>query len=121
MRGHEEASGTKYVPKELMDLWAAKDPVKNFEVFLLDEGVINQAFIDAYKSEIKAEIEDGLNLADAEEVVVADTPVMSSTGSDVILTEPTVVVADKPERPITSDGAKEPTALVADNPERPTE
>ena len=73
MRGHEEASGTKYVPKELMDLWAAKDPVKNFEAFLLDEGVINQAFIDAYKSEIKAEIEDGLNLADAEEGVVADT------------------------------------------------
>ena len=73
MRGHEEASGTKYVPKELMDLWAAKDPVKNFEAFLLDEGVINQAFIDAYKLEIKAEIEDGLNLADAEEVVVADT------------------------------------------------
>ena len=73
MRGHEEASGTKYVPKELMDLWAAKDPVKNFESFLLDEGVINQAFIDAYKSEIKSEIEDGLNLADAEEGVVADT------------------------------------------------
>ena len=73
MRGHEEASGTKYVPKELMDLWAAKDPVNNFEAFLLDEGVINQAFIDAYKSEIKAEIEDGLNLADAEEGVVADT------------------------------------------------
>ena len=73
MRGHEEASGTKYVPKELMDLWAAKDPVKNFEAFLLDEGVINQAFIDAYKSEIKAEIEDGHNLADTEEGVVADT------------------------------------------------
>ena len=73
MRGHEEASGTKYVPKELMDLWAAKDPVNNFEAFLLDEGVINQAFIDAYKSEIKAEIEDGLNSADAEEGVVADT------------------------------------------------
>ena len=73
MRGHEEASGTKYVPKELMDLWAAKDPVKNFEAFLLDEGVINQAFIDAYKSEIKSEIEGGLNLADAEEGVVADT------------------------------------------------
>lgn len=73
MRGHEEASGTKYVPKELMDLWAAKDPVKNFEAFLLDEGVINQAFIDANKSEIKAEIEYGLNLADAEEGVVANT------------------------------------------------
>jgi len=73
MRGHEEASGTKYVPKELMDLWAAKDPVKNFEAFLLNEGVINQAFIDGYKAQIKSEIEEGLKLADAEEVVVADT------------------------------------------------
>lgn len=73
MRGHEEASGTKYVPKELMDLWAAKDPVKNFEVFLLNEGVINQVFIDSYKAEIKSEIEEGLKLADAEEGMVADT------------------------------------------------
>ena len=73
MRGHEEASGTKYIPKELMYLWAAKDPVKNFEAFLLNEGVINQAFIDAYKAEIKSEIEEGLKLADAEEGVVADT------------------------------------------------
>jgi 2-oxoisovalerate dehydrogenase E1 component len=33
MRGHEEASGTKYVPQELMDLWAAKDPVENYRFF----------------------------------------------------------------------------------------
>jgi 2-oxoisovalerate dehydrogenase E1 component len=33
MRGHEEASGTKYVPQELMDLWAAKDPVENYRSF----------------------------------------------------------------------------------------
>ena len=41
MRGHEEASGTKYVPKELMDDWAKKDPVENYQRFLLDTGVIN--------------------------------------------------------------------------------
>ncbi|MCZ8217009.1 MAG: thiamine pyrophosphate-dependent dehydrogenase E1 component subunit alpha, partial [Cyclobacteriaceae bacterium] len=35
MRGHEEASGTKYVPKELMEMWAKKDPVENYEQFLL--------------------------------------------------------------------------------------
>ena len=35
MRGHEEASGTKYVPKELFDEWEEKDPIKNFEAMLL--------------------------------------------------------------------------------------
>ena len=39
MRGHEEASGTKYVPKELMDYWGQRDPVANFEKFLLEDGI----------------------------------------------------------------------------------
>lgn len=37
MRGHEEASGTKYVPQDLFDKWAKKDPVDNYEQFLLKE------------------------------------------------------------------------------------
>lgn len=69
MRGHEEASGTKYVPQDLMDMWAEKDPVTNFEAFLLSEGVINQEFIDAFRKEVKAEIEEGLKIADAEESI----------------------------------------------------
>jgi len=73
MRGHEEASGTKYVPQELMDVWAEKDPVKNYEAFLLAEGVIDEDFIKAFKAEVKAEIEKGLELADEEENVEADT------------------------------------------------
>jgi len=73
MRGHEEASGTKYVPQELMDMWAEKDPVINFEAFLLNEGVLDQDFIDAFKVEVKAEIEQGIELADAEEAVQAET------------------------------------------------
>jgi len=45
MRGHEEASGTKYVPKELMDEWGKKDPVSNFEQYLLDRmALIHQSF-----------------------------------------------------------------------------
>jgi 2-oxoisovalerate dehydrogenase E1 component len=40
MRGHEEASGTKYVPKELMEEWAKKDPIENFEKWLLKEGIL---------------------------------------------------------------------------------
>ena len=73
MRGHEEASGTKYVPKELMDVWAEKDPVKNYETFLLAEGVIDEAFIENYRAEVKAEIDEALRLADAEEPVLADS------------------------------------------------
>ena len=42
MRGHEEASGTKYVPKELFDVWGRKDPVNTFEKFLIDEGVLTE-------------------------------------------------------------------------------
>ena len=37
MRGHEEASGTKYVPQDLMDAWASKDPLENFQSFLKTE------------------------------------------------------------------------------------
>lgn len=60
MRGHEEASGTKYVPKELMDTWAKKDPLDNFEKYLLKEEVIDQKTVDGLRKKIKKEIEDGL-------------------------------------------------------------
>src|SRR6478609_9741264 len=46
MRGHEEASGTKYVPKELMEMWAKKDPVENYEEYLVQQGVIDQKHIE---------------------------------------------------------------------------
>lgn len=73
MRGHEEASGTKYVPKELMDTWAKKDPVENYEQFLLAEGIIDRAFIDNERASIKKEIEEGLEAAFAEEAISSTT------------------------------------------------
>lgn len=63
MRGHEEASGTKYVPQELMDEWAQKDPVKNFEHFLLEEGILDETIIENLQNEIKTRIEKGLEIA----------------------------------------------------------
>jgi 2-oxoisovalerate dehydrogenase E1 component len=66
MRGHEEASGTKYVPKELFDLWGRKDPVNNFEKFLLNEAVLTEELIESIRSDIKKEIEAGLEIAFAE-------------------------------------------------------
>ncbi len=66
MRGHEEASGTKYVPKDLMDTWAKKDPVQNYESYLLKEGVISEKQIEEIKAEIKQEIDSGLEITFAE-------------------------------------------------------
>jgi 2-oxoisovalerate dehydrogenase E1 component len=56
MRGHEEASGTKYVPKALLNQWKELDPINNFEAFLLDEKVITNFDIDRLKNDIKKEI-----------------------------------------------------------------
>ena len=56
MRGHEEASGVKYVPKELFEEWAKKDPVSNYESYLLDEGVITNSLIEEINAEIRSEI-----------------------------------------------------------------
>ena len=69
MRGHEEASGTKYYPEGLQDQWAVKDPVQNFERFLLDSGILMAEEVDAIKAEIKAEIQAGLDEADAQPAV----------------------------------------------------
>jgi len=63
MRGHEEASGTKYVPRELMAEWAKKDPISNYEAFLIKEKVIKASEVTAWTKEIKAEIEAGLKVA----------------------------------------------------------
>ena len=63
MRGHEEASGTKYVPKDLMDAWAQKDPLNNYEAWLLQEGIIDQQWISSIREEFKTQIETGLETA----------------------------------------------------------
>jgi 2-oxoisovalerate dehydrogenase E1 component len=73
MRGHEEASGTKYVPKELFDVWGRKDPVNTFEKFLVDEGVLTEDIIEKLRTEIKHDIESGLEQTFAETLPPPDT------------------------------------------------
>ncbi len=53
MRGHEEASGTKYVPQELFEIWEKKDPVKNFEQYLIEQQVLTPESVGAIRLEIK--------------------------------------------------------------------
>jgi 2-oxoisovalerate dehydrogenase E1 component len=75
MRGHEEASGTKYVPKELMETWAKKDPVENYQQYLVSEKVIDDKFIETLRKKIKKDIDKGLEIAFAETYPQASTQV----------------------------------------------
>ncbi|MUH36225.1 dehydrogenase [Zobellia amurskyensis] len=72
MRGHEEASGTKYVPGELMTEWGKKDPISNYESFLLKEGILTDNKIEALRVEIETEINDHLKLAFDEEEIQSE-------------------------------------------------
>jgi 2-oxoisovalerate dehydrogenase E1 component len=73
MRGHEEASGTKYVPQELFDIWGKKDPVANYEEWLVQEGVLNADSIASIRAEFKKTIEAGVATTFAEPEIIAET------------------------------------------------
>ena len=72
MRGHEEASGTKYVPEKLMQEWEAKDPITNFRNYLIEKKILSEAKNEAITNKIKKEIDDALELAYAEPTIVPD-------------------------------------------------
>lgn len=80
MRGHEEASGTKYVPQDLLDTWAEKDPLENFTSFLKKEKILTDDIIDSIRAEFQAEIDEHLQRAYAEESI---TPNESKELSEV--------------------------------------
>ncbi|WP_034045467.1 alpha-ketoacid dehydrogenase subunit alpha/beta [Wocania ichthyoenteri] len=71
MRGHEEASGTKYVPQDLIDTWAKKDPVVNFQSFLKEESLLTEEEEVVIKEGILKEINESLDIAYNEEVIVS--------------------------------------------------
>ena len=72
MRGHEEASGTKYVAQELLDTWAQKDPISNFETYLLQENKITSAEIEDFKAAYTTDIQEGLQIAFDEPEIIPD-------------------------------------------------
>ena len=80
MRGHEEASGTKYVPEELMNLWSKKDPLKNYEAYLLSRQILTDDLVINYTKEIKKEINASLKTAFEEDQIV---PNLSTEINDV--------------------------------------
>ena len=72
MRGHEEASGTKYVPQELMDEWQLKDPLLNFEEYLFDKDILNEKIKEEFRLDILNEIDENLQEAFSEESITSD-------------------------------------------------
>jgi 2-oxoisovalerate dehydrogenase E1 component len=73
MRGHEEASGTKYVPQELFDEWGKKDPLSNFETYLLEQNILTPELIETYRNEIKNEIDHAVVEVFAQPDIIPDT------------------------------------------------
>ncbi|HAK11508.1 MAG TPA: dehydrogenase, partial [Chitinophagaceae bacterium] len=73
MRGHEEASGTKYVPKELFEEWGRRDPVKNYEQQLIAGGVLTEMQIADIRNELRIYIETELETAYQAQALTPDT------------------------------------------------
>ncbi|MCY7409328.1 MAG: dehydrogenase E1 component subunit alpha/beta [Chitinophagales bacterium] len=73
MRGHEEASGTKYVPKELIEEWGKKDPVTNYENYLVANKIISSVEIEDIRKKIKEDIEADLQIAFSEPPLIPNT------------------------------------------------
>jgi 2-oxoisovalerate dehydrogenase E1 component len=91
MRGHEEASGTKYIPQELFEEWGKKDPLNNYEAYLTEQGILNENKIADLRLEIKKEIEKGLELAFVEELVHPNTAIELQdmyAPADIVIVKP---------------------------------
>jgi 2-oxoisovalerate dehydrogenase E1 component len=71
MRGHEEASGVKYVPKELLEKWGKKDPVLNFEAFLIDSSILTLDDVTKIKKGITKEIDTNLEKTFNEKKIIS--------------------------------------------------
>ncbi len=110
MRGHEESSGTKYIPKELFVEWEKKDPISNYENYLLKQKVLTQSEVDSIRNEIKNHISDEIEVAFAEPKIVANvqvelSDVYKSYNEEVVA--PTTITNKKRFVDAVSDGLRE--------------
>lgn len=69
VRGHEEASGVKYVPPELIEEWMSRDPVERFRAAMLEEEIMSREQIEAVQTRLEAEVDDAAEFALAQPLV----------------------------------------------------
>ena len=81
IRGHEEASGTKYVPKEMIEYWEKRDPIINYEAFLLESDILNKKEIVKIKKKFTQVIENDIKKANAQSKIV---PSLTKEINDVL-------------------------------------
>ncbi|HNA91425.1 MAG TPA: transketolase C-terminal domain-containing protein, partial [Chitinophagaceae bacterium] len=113
MRGHEEASGTKYVPQDLFRLWEQKDPIKNYEQYLTESGVISEMQIEAIKNEFKEKIEAELEIGFKTKPIVADTETeLEELFAPLVKTE-AIVIDNADVNARTSSGSSEKRLIDA--------
>jgi 2-oxoisovalerate dehydrogenase E1 component len=94
MRGHEEASGTAYVPDELMHEWSKKDPIKRFTDFVLNEGILNENDLEKIRNEAEQ-----LYSTDLERALIAPLPANKAKEQlDKVFAD-----SPKPESPLTNE------------------
>lgn len=73
MRGHEEASGVKYVPKELFEIWGKKDPVQNYESYLLQEKILTAPLLESIRNEFTDYINSSVQKGFEEPPIISNT------------------------------------------------
>lgn len=95
MRGHEESSGTKYIPQELFDEWAKKDPVVNYEKYLLENNIITQDSINRIRQEFSAYIDEAVESAFEEPVITVDS---SNEYADVYKPSPHITITPQTDQ-----------------------
>jgi 2-oxoisovalerate dehydrogenase E1 component len=115
MRGHEEASGTKYVPATLLEDWAKKDPVVNYESWLLQEGVLNTGSIAQTREEMRVTIESELKAGLNPAVIVPDT---EEELRDIYAPVPATMTTPVSDPSIQADSQSEVPAAAAQRPAR---
>ncbi|AWM34372.1 alpha-ketoacid dehydrogenase subunit alpha/beta [Hymenobacter nivis] len=118
MRGHEEASGTKYVPAELLQEWAQKDPVDRYEKWLLAEGILTETARLSLREQFKKEIETALAEADAAPGPTADTAHELADVYAPFVPDASAVVGY--QLSVVSEQKNSPNVLTTDNEQRTT-
>ena len=72
MRGHEEASGTKYVPEDLQAHWADLDPLDTYKTYLFEAGILDETTHNIYVEQINSEIDQAYKITSEEPEITAN-------------------------------------------------
>jgi len=116
MRGHEEASGTKYVPPTLLEDWSKKDPVANFEAWLLEQRILSADSVADIREDVKADIESQLkDVPDAQPLIPDTQEELQDVYAPRLIAVESIAFENIGDGGIVEDSIIEDALLVEDN------